>query len=562
MIHFSGMISTANSTFEWELERIVLSRPWTEQEDESTTDVAPVKPQLEIVTCARGGIEFKVELLPENAVVFSLYFNLHLVAFMAIRSPLKLIATPRIHILEPSFLEIRTNGNNMNTVSPTAITTLRPQFINDLPVELLYEIFLWAIQDDSAVDTRVIQSPWTLSHVCRRWRHIAISFPCLWSTIHVGSTRQSLHNSFSMNNIEGLGTVLRRSGTTALMLRVEFTDRKLPAGHSHIRDLLKSLASVSRRWKSIKMKASISIFHELFERVILGALPLLQSIHFEVTPNCYWGATPMAASLTATLEMAPNLRSVTLLPFIPIRLPLSRLKELTTKDLTQNELSSIIQELPHLEILNFVGLRAWHAIGWTPPLHVHSSLHKIEIEGIQELSHFTLPALTHLRLLKPFCSSPQSRDWRTNFSLDILKRFLLRSGCSIRHLHLSIHEVGPDVTGILSLLVDATGLRVDVGNHSVYGDLLKMLRSREALLLPKLDTLEFFGVEMSERHLETILALVQYRRNHPVLQRIKSVVVEKSSFVNGQSRLDKTIGQLREVEDDDFKLVRDKALQR
>ncbi|KAG7441002.1 uncharacterized protein BT62DRAFT_1012029 [Guyanagaster necrorhizus] len=52
------------------------------------------------------------------------------------------------------------------------------------------------------------------------------------------------------------------------------------------------------------------------------------------------------ARLTATLETAPNLRSATLLPFVPIHLPSSGLKELTTKDLTQNELSSIIHDLP------------------------------------------------------------------------------------------------------------------------------------------------------------------------------------------------------------------------
>ncbi|KAK0213460.1 hypothetical protein DFS33DRAFT_126277 [Desarmillaria ectypa] len=442
-----------------------------------------------------------------------------------------------------------------NVAFPTATTdTLGPQFIHDLPVELLYEIFLWAVQDNP--DIHVIQSPWALSHVCQQWRHVATSFPCLWSTIHVGLTQESPRYCFSIKNTEGLGTALRRSGTTALTLRVEFPDRGLTAGHSRLHDLLKTLASASRRWKSIKMKAPISAFHELFEGVILGALPLLQSIHFEVTSDSYWGVTPMTARLAATFETAPNLLSATLLPFFAIRLPSSELKELTTKDLTQNELSSIIHDLPHLEILNIAGLRAWHAIGWAPTPLVHTALSQIEIESTQDLSHFTLPALTHLRLLKPSCSSPQSPDWRTNFSLDVLKRFVLRSGCSIRYLHLPIHEVGPDVTGILSLLADTTNLRVDVRNPSVYGDLLKTLRSRETLLLPKLKTLEFFGVEMSEGLLENVLGLVQYRLNHPVLQRIKKVYVEKWSFVYGNSHghCDKTPGWLRAPEDNAFKL--------
>ncbi|KAG7441003.1 uncharacterized protein BT62DRAFT_1012030 [Guyanagaster necrorhizus] len=193
----------------------------------------PVKPQLEIVTCARRGTEFKVELWPENTVVPSLDFNFHLVTFIA--DSYTGTFFPRTPRLTSILLKAK--------VSPTAITALPPRFINDLPVELLHEIFLWAIQDDSAIAARVIQSLWTLSYVYHQWRHIATSFPYLWSTVHVGSTRQSLRHSFSISNIEGLSTVLRWSGTTALMRRVEFTDHELAGSYTHVRDLLKTRVS-------------------------------------------------------------------------------------------------------------------------------------------------------------------------------------------------------------------------------------------------------------------------------------------------------------------------------
>ncbi|KAK0431031.1 hypothetical protein EV421DRAFT_202879 [Armillaria borealis] len=475
---------------------------------------------------------------------------------MALQKPSKLASTTETRQMELSSLETGSNSSNMDSVAfPTATTGITdPQFIHDLPVELLYEIFLWAIQENPVADTNSILTPWALSHVCRQWRHVAISFPCLWSTIHVASTRETPRHCFSINDTEGLGTALRRSGTTALTLRLEFPDLELSAGSLRAHEFLKTLAPASPRWKDITMSAPLSVFHELFERVGFGALPLLQSIHFEVTSGSYWGAIPATSRLTDTFQTAPILHSVTMFPFLAIRLP-SSVKELTTKDLTQNELSSIIHDLPHLAILNLVGLRAWHAIGWAPPPQVHTTLSQIEIESAQDLSHFTLPTLTHLRLLKPFCSSPQSPNWKTNFSLDTLKRFIFRSACSISYLHLRIHEAGPDVTGILSVLVDTTILRVDVTNHYAYGDLLKALRSREALLLPKLDTLEFFGVKMSERHFETVLGLVQYRWNHPVLRRIKRVYVENGPLVyeDGYDRLDETIGPLA-IEDDTFTL--------
>ncbi|PBK82263.1 hypothetical protein ARMGADRAFT_737876 [Armillaria gallica] len=466
---------------------------------------------------------------------------------MALQRPLKLASTTEICQVEPSCFGTGTNSNNMDSLAfPTATAgTTDPQFIHGLPVELLYEIFLWAIQENPTADTNSILTPWALTHVCRQWRHIAISFPCLWSTIHVASTRETPRHCVSLNDTERLGTALRRSGTTALTLRLEFPDLELSAGHLRAHELLETLASTSPRWKDITMNAPLSVYHEIFRRVGLGPLPLLQSIHFEVTSGSYWGAIPATSRLTDTFQTAPILHSVTMFPFLAIRLP-SSVKELTTKDLTQNELSSIIHHLPHLEILNVVGLRAWHAIGWAPPPQVYTTLSQIEIESAQDLSHFTLPMLTHLRLLKPFFSSPESPDWKTNFSLDVVKRFILRSGCSISYLHLRIHEAGPDVTGILSLLSNTTILRVDVTNHHAYGDLLKALRSKEALLLPKLATLEFFGVEMSERHFETVSGLVQYRWNHPMLRRIERVYIENGPLVyrNGHGRLDETIGSL------------------
>ncbi|KAK0460816.1 hypothetical protein IW261DRAFT_276379 [Armillaria novae-zelandiae] len=469
---------------------------------------------------------------------------------MALQKPLKLASTAEIRQMELSSLlsqETGSNSSNMDIVTFTAATTdtADPQFIHDLPVELLYEIFLWAVQENPASGDESILTPWALSHVCRQWRLVAISFPCLWSTIHVALTRETPRHGFSIKDSQGLGTALRRSGTTALSLRADFPDVELSAGHLRAHDLLIVMASASPRWKDIRMSAPLSVFDALFERVGSGSLPLLQSINFEMTAGSYWGAIPATSRLTDVFLTSPILHSVTIFPFLAICLP-SSVKELTTKDLTQNELSSVIDDLPHLEILNVVGLRAWHAIGWAPPPHVHTTLSQIEIESAQDLSHFTLPALTHLKILKPFSSSPQNPDWRTNFSLDVLKRFILRSACSIGYLHLRIHEAGPDVTGILSLLVDTTILRVDVTNHHAYGDLLKALRSREALLLPKLDTLEFFGVRMSEQHFEKVFGLVQYRWNHPALRRIKKVYVENGPFVDGNCHggLDETIRSL------------------
>ncbi|KAJ7608988.1 hypothetical protein FB45DRAFT_670999, partial [Roridomyces roridus] len=59
-------------------------------------------------------------------------------------------------------------------------TTLSP--LRRMPPELLRHIFGFALPIlASEVDGRVTShSPWTSTHVCSRWRDIAISTPSLW----------------------------------------------------------------------------------------------------------------------------------------------------------------------------------------------------------------------------------------------------------------------------------------------------------------------------------------------------------------------------------------------
>ncbi|KAK0479820.1 hypothetical protein EDD18DRAFT_1040966, partial [Armillaria luteobubalina] len=56
-----------------------------------------------------------------------------------------------------------------------------------LPTELLTEMFVWCSslydRKDSPLDPRAL--PWTLSHVCRKWREVAIAAPEIWSGINL-----------------------------------------------------------------------------------------------------------------------------------------------------------------------------------------------------------------------------------------------------------------------------------------------------------------------------------------------------------------------------------------
>ncbi|KAJ7777016.1 hypothetical protein B0H16DRAFT_945799, partial [Mycena metata] len=57
-----------------------------------------------------------------------------------------------------------------------------------IPSEVLCEIFSWTvptIADIAFCKVRLTDSPWVLTHICRRWRTIAIADPLLWSLVAI-----------------------------------------------------------------------------------------------------------------------------------------------------------------------------------------------------------------------------------------------------------------------------------------------------------------------------------------------------------------------------------------
>ncbi|KAJ7202487.1 hypothetical protein C8J57DRAFT_1102074 [Mycena rebaudengoi] len=54
-----------------------------------------------------------------------------------------------------------------------------------IPPEILGEIFLLTlpVRVQEAVFSTIGDSPWVLTHVCRRWREVAVSAPFLWSRV-------------------------------------------------------------------------------------------------------------------------------------------------------------------------------------------------------------------------------------------------------------------------------------------------------------------------------------------------------------------------------------------
>src|SRR5271155_4400079 len=61
-----------------------------------------------------------------------------------------------------------------------------------LPEDILREIFQLGLPTDRNAYPSKKTAPLIFTHICRRWRRVAISTPSLWSTIHIRITQKRL----------------------------------------------------------------------------------------------------------------------------------------------------------------------------------------------------------------------------------------------------------------------------------------------------------------------------------------------------------------------------------
>lgn len=144
--------------------------------------------------------------------------------------------------------------------------------INSLPPEILSDIFLHLRQIRRYRQLLPFQV--STSHVCRRWRQIAISTPQLWSTITVFSTR----------SLPCVDEWLRRSGAAPLGVRLDLysADYRGQVDVVWIKETLARIASNVHRLRNLFIFAyrEVNAYHilQLFEH---ADAPLLErlSVH-------------------------------------------------------------------------------------------------------------------------------------------------------------------------------------------------------------------------------------------------------------------------------------------
>ncbi|KAF9023481.1 hypothetical protein BDZ89DRAFT_156779 [Hymenopellis radicata] len=124
-----------------------------------------------------------------------------------------------------------------------------------LPSEILSEVFLYTLASYSYSNAFDASGTiWQLSHVCQRWRNVALSLHSFWSTMEIRFPKAAQQEA----DVQRLETVLQRSlqGPLDVFLSEDLSDRRTPTGSSNpliLKRMLDVIFAESHRWRKARV---------------------------------------------------------------------------------------------------------------------------------------------------------------------------------------------------------------------------------------------------------------------------------------------------------------------
>ncbi|KAJ7882297.1 hypothetical protein B0H13DRAFT_928841 [Mycena leptocephala] len=253
-------------------------------------------------------------------------------------------------------------------------------------------------------------SPTVLTHICRKWREIALNTPNLWRAISL------THEGTPIRPPADLSEVLSRSGCCPLSIAMDRPSE----------DVFSAVIAHRERLEYLKLAICLPDFP-----TIKGRLPLLR--HVDLT---FQEEAPKI-----TIHDAPVLRTAILstINVSNVILPWGQLTSLTLDLLEADDCVPILQQTSNLVHCKLI-LFDWRYDASNPlpdvPLPCLESLTLNDLEGPLPgyLHTFVVPALRILRVPEP---------WLEPNPIAALASFMSKSGCKLRELHLTqISEPG------------------------------------------------------------------------------------------------------------------------
>ncbi|KAJ7877039.1 hypothetical protein B0H13DRAFT_1893420 [Mycena leptocephala] len=282
-----------------------------------------------------------------------------------------------------------------------------------LPNEITMEIFIHFLPIYPLCPPLIdLLSPTLLTHICRRWREIALGTPELWRAIKFfTNSRIPLQRKV---NIAGLW--LRRSHCSPLSIFIdEFGRRRKDLG-----EVFTAILPHRARWEYLRFDL-MSCFP-----VIEGPMPLLR--HLDLALGNKGDEDP--AVFHAFREL-PSLRTAILYERAAanIILPWAQLTSLTLMGVSTRECVPILQKTPNLEHCQ-LGLGDGNG---DPPDIVLPRLRALVLQQeylsvTNYLRTIIAPALRNLEIPESFLGSKP---------IDALASFITKSGCELQEVHIT-----------------------------------------------------------------------------------------------------------------------------
>ncbi|TDL21662.1 hypothetical protein BD410DRAFT_828905 [Rickenella mellea] len=153
--------------------------------------------------------------------------------------------------------------------------------INELPVELLVEIFLCCLPMRSFPRPSTREAPLLLGRICRVWRSVSLDTPQLWAQITLENSEWGWRppvNAWNSENFQNFGIKewLRRSGNTPLSFKIG----NHSGDHIFSPSVILALQAEAHRWKAVSLETNCLCIYRILQ--VLRSpetTPMLTSLH-------------------------------------------------------------------------------------------------------------------------------------------------------------------------------------------------------------------------------------------------------------------------------------------
>ncbi|KAF9023495.1 hypothetical protein BDZ89DRAFT_156835 [Hymenopellis radicata] len=303
-----------------------------------------------------------------------------------------------------------------------------------LPSEIWSEIFLYTLS--SASDSNAFNasgSIWKLSHVCQRWRNVALSLRSFWSTMDLRFPKAAQREA----DVQRLETVIQRSRQG--LLDVSLESWYSGSDPSILKRIIDIVLAESYRWRKLHLSDWGEGFNRLYAR-LHNRLPRLQRLSLE--------CGQIEPKDQSVFKDCPCLTKLTLVGSPPVvefpwdqitELDLSRMDEEGDED-DLRACMRLIGLCPSLEIL---AVPHWYLDDEAAPPYIPttcSNVCKLYTMSVRVIDALTLPRLREASLQV----SHSAYD-----ALYLFKKLLIRSNAlsTLTSLSLASVPLAPSSSG-------------------------------------------------------------------------------------------------------------------